>query len=129
MLTALSLRTPLGLSVLHDRNPLYVQMRDGAVSNGYDLKILNMTPTPRTVTVSIEGLPGATLTVADRPGTTPTAVDLALEPDKVLALRAYVQVAPGALPLAQTQFTIVVASTDGAIHSRAVTTFEVPEAR
>src|SRR5690606_17755824 len=44
MLTVLSLRSPLDLNVLHDRNPLYVQLQDGTVRNGYDVKILNMTP-------------------------------------------------------------------------------------
>jgi len=127
MLTALSLRSPLSVSVLHDRNPVYVQMRDGSISNGYDLKVLNMTPTPRTVTLSVEGLDRATLSVADHQNTTPTSIDLMLDPDKVLALRAYVQVAPGELPPPQTHFTVVVASEDGAIQSRTETTFEVPE--
>ncbi len=129
MLTALALRSPLSVSVLHDRNPLFVEMRDGAVSNGYDIKVLNMTPEPRTVTLSVEGLPGATLAVTDHPGTGPTSLELPLEPDKVMTLRAYVQVAPEALPEAQTRFIIGVASTDGAVRTQAETTFEVPEAK
>ncbi len=122
MLTVLALRSPLSVSVLHDRNPLYVQMRDGAVSNGYDIKILNMTPQPRNVTVTLIGLPGATLTLPDR-----SATDLALEPDAVLALRAFVEVPAAELPTIQTRFTIAVSSTDGALHSQTETTFEVPQ--
>lgn len=129
MVTALALRSPLSVSVLHDRNPLYVQMRDGSVSNGYDIKVLNMTPEPRTVAISVRGLDGATLAVADRPNTSPTSLEVALDPDKVMALRAYVQVAPAMLPEAQTHFTINVMSTDGAIRTQAETTFEVPEAK
>jgi cytochrome c oxidase accessory protein FixG len=127
MLTALSLRSPLSVSVLHDRNPLYVVMRDGSVSNGYDLKVLNMTPAPRTVTVAIDGLPGATLSVAERDNLTPTSMTVDLEPDKVMALRAYVQVSPEALPTTPVRFAIVVTSGDGAVTSRAEATFEVPE--
>jgi cytochrome c oxidase accessory protein FixG len=126
MVTALALRSPLSVNVLHDRNPLYVQMRDGSVSNGYDIKILNMTPEPRNVVVSVLGLEGATLSVADRTAEAGSAIELALEPDRVLSLRAYVQVAPDALPSSQQRFTIGVASTDGAIHTQAETTFEVP---
>jgi cytochrome c oxidase accessory protein FixG len=129
MLTALSLRSPLSVSVLHDRNPLYVQMRDGSISNGFDIKVLNMTPTPRTVTISLEGLDGAALSVADQENTTPASVAVSLEPDRVMTLRAYVQVAPDTLPVAPTRFVVAVASEDGVIQSRAETTFEVPEDR
>jgi polyferredoxin len=127
MLTALSLRSPLSVSVLHDRNPLYVVMRDGAVSNGYDLKVLNMTPAPRSVTVAIDGLPGATISVAEHDNLTPTSITLDLEPDKVMALRAYVEVSPEALPAAPVRFALVVTSDDGAVTSRAEATFEIPE--
>jgi cytochrome c oxidase accessory protein FixG len=127
LLTALSLRSPLSVSVLHDRNPLYVVMRDGSVSNGYDLKVLNMTPAPRTVTIAIDGLLGATLSVAEHDNLTPTSMTLDLEPDKVMPLRAYVEVSPEALPAAPVRFAIVVASGDGAVTSRAEATFEVPE--
>jgi cytochrome c oxidase accessory protein FixG len=129
MLTALSLRSPLSVSVLHDRNPVYVQMRDGSVSNGYDIKVLNMTPEPRTVTLQIEGLNGAALSVTEHPSDNPTSLELALEPDRVMALRAYVQVSPDTLPGAQTKFSIAVSSVDGAIHTQTETTFEVPESK
>ena len=129
MLTALALRSPLSVNVLHDRNPLYVQMRDGSVSNGYDIKILNMTPEPRTVMVSIHGLDGATLSAAEQTTEAGSVLELMLEPDRVLSLRAYVQVARHALPASQQRFVIGVSSTDGAIHTQAETTFEVPEAK
>ena len=43
MLTALMLRPELEVSVLHDRNPLYVQLSDGGLRNGYTVKVLNKT--------------------------------------------------------------------------------------
>jgi cytochrome c oxidase accessory protein FixG len=129
MLVALSLRTPLAVSVLHDRNPLFVTMRDGSVSNGYDVKISNMTPQPRTVTVSIIGLDGARLSVAERQAHSDTAFQLALDPDKVVSVRAYVQVERESLPKGQARFAFGVMSEDGAIETRADATFEVPEER
>jgi polyferredoxin len=127
MLTALALRTPLSISVLHDRNPLFVEMRDGAVSNGYDLKVLNMAPEPRTVTIGIADLAGARLTVPDHPNATDTSLEVNLEPDKVMTLRAFVEVAAASLPSSQTPFTISVTAADRSIRSEAETTFEVPE--
>ena len=129
MLTALSLRTPVSVSVLHDRNPLYVVMRDGSISNGYDVKVLNMTPAQRTVTVSIEGLDGAGLSIPDHENKTLRSVELSLDPDEVTPLRAYVQLAPADLPQTQAHFTFVVQTGDGTIRSETAATFEVPESR
>src|SRR5690606_33232522 len=65
MLTVLALRSPLSVNVLHDRNPLYVELRDGSVRNGYDVKILNMTPEPREVILRLDGIEGAQISLAD----------------------------------------------------------------
>jgi cytochrome c oxidase accessory protein FixG len=43
MLAALIMRSPLELHVLHDRNPLFVQLSSGEIRNGYIIKILNKT--------------------------------------------------------------------------------------
>src|SRR3546814_2822928 len=61
MLFALGQRTRLGLAVQHDRSPLYVQLSDGAIRNNYTLKLRNMELRPRTVEVTLSGLPGARL--------------------------------------------------------------------
>ena len=128
MLSVLSLRSPLAVNVLHDRNPLYVELKDGTVRNGYDVKILNMTPTPRNVAVTLEGLPGGSMSLADSKGSTALALGLDLEPDKVLPLRLYVHADPDMLAGKQTKFRIVVQSTEG-ITSTAEVNFEAPETR
>jgi cytochrome c oxidase accessory protein FixG len=43
MLRTLATRSDLGLSVLHDRNPLYLQLADGSIRNAYTVRILNHT--------------------------------------------------------------------------------------
>jgi cytochrome c oxidase accessory protein FixG len=128
MLTVLSLRSPLGVNVLHDRNPLYVTLKDGTVRNGYDLKLLNMTPQPRTVEVWTDGLPGASLALADSKGETSQKLEIELEPDKVLPLRLYIHADPSALPKGQSRFQIVAKDADG-VTASAETTFETPETR
>ncbi len=128
MVTALSLRSPLSLNVLHDRNPLYVTLKDGSIRNGYDVKVLNMTPTPRAVALWIEGLPGATLSLADSKGMTSQSLGLELEPDKVLPLRLYIHASDADLPPGQSKFQIFVESTDG-IRVSTETSFETPETR
>lgn len=56
MLYALLARPLLEISVLHDRNPLFVALSDGTIRNGYTLKILNKTHDPHNYTLAVEGL-------------------------------------------------------------------------
>jgi len=125
MLTVLALRTPLSVSVLHDRNPLYVLLKDGAVRNGYDVKISNMEAAPRDVTVQLEGLDGL-ISTADG-GQPQKQLTVSLEPDKVAALRVYIEADPVHLKAGISNFNIMVASLDGRLHVETQTTFQTPE--
>ncbi len=91
MLYALVNRSDLDLSVLHDRNPLFVPLSDGRVRNGYTFKILNKAPMQRTFMLSIEGLAGAHLKVVGSEdvaeSTTPY---FTVKPDRVHSFRLLV---------------------------------------
>ncbi len=65
LLVALGARDRLEVNVLHDRNPQFVKLSDGSIRNGYNVKLLNMIPEPRTVMLKIEGLPGAVMTIPE----------------------------------------------------------------
>lgn len=127
MLTVLSLRSPLDLNVLHDRNPLYVQLSDGSVRNGYDVKVLNMTPEPRKVKLMLEGLPGATMTLAGSEAAPVSELTIELEPDKVLPLRLYVRADPTTLPSPHLSFRMIAVSADGSVRAQTEAKFEAPE--
>lgn len=127
MLTVLSLRSPLHLNVLHDRNPLYVMLSDGSVRNGYDVNILNMTPEPRVVTLSLDGLPSAAMTLAGSDAEPSAQLTVELEPDKVLPLRLYVRADPASLPSPHLTFQVVAVSTDGLVRAQTDAKFEAPE--
>jgi cytochrome c oxidase accessory protein FixG len=128
MLMALALRSPLDLNVLHDRNPLYVELRDGTVRNGYDVRVLNMTPEPRSVRLRLEGLPGATMTTAAGGAEGSTTMSLELEPDKVLPLRLYVRADPAQLSSPHSTFKMIVETVDGTdVVVTSDAKFEAPE--
>lgn len=63
MLAALINRPALEMTILHDRNPLFVQLSGGDIRNGYELKILNKTHDNKTYSLDISGLDNATLSV------------------------------------------------------------------
>ena len=52
---ALSMRTPLGLDVIRDRNSLFRMLDDGRIENVYTLKILNKSELHRSFDVSVSG--------------------------------------------------------------------------
>ena len=41
MIYALATRDSEGISVIHDRNPMFVRLSDGAIRNAYTMRILN----------------------------------------------------------------------------------------
>ncbi len=63
MLFGLLNRAPLDITVLHDRNPVFVQLSSGKIRNGYTLKIQNKTHEHRTYALQVSGLDGAQITV------------------------------------------------------------------
>jgi cytochrome c oxidase accessory protein FixG len=81
------------ISVIADRNPIFVMLSDGGVRNGYTLKILNKTHSPQTFRIGLDGLPGAQLSIVGFEG---SSASLTVEADNVRAFKIYVT-APAAV--------------------------------
>jgi cytochrome c oxidase accessory protein FixG len=92
MLWGLVHRATLEVHVLRDRNPMFVRLHDGAVRDGYTLKIANRSFAPKTVLVSFTGIPGAKLK-APGEAATQGAVTVVVPPNEVRSERLFV-VAP-----------------------------------
>ncbi|ADZ71630.1 cytochrome c oxidase accessory protein CcoG [Polymorphum gilvum] len=58
MLYALLSRDFAGISVLHDRNPIFVTQSDGSVRNGYTVRLMNKRNHARSFVLNVEGMPG-----------------------------------------------------------------------
>ena len=74
MLYGLMTRSFTDLSVIHDRNPLFVQLSDGAIRNSYTVRILNKRPQHRIFVLAVDDLPlarisavGVSMTSGDWP--------------------------------------------------------------
>jgi len=89
MLFAWLNRTLLEISVLHDRNPLYVQLTDGSLRNGFTVKILNKLHKTRTFTLTAQGLEDAHLSIVGFADTNPR-IDVVT--DNLRALKVLVTV-------------------------------------
>ncbi len=127
MLYVLNTRDRLAINLLHDRNPLYVLLSDGSVSNGFDVKILNMTPNPRTVTMSLEGLEGGTLRLAGQQTEPKETLTLEIDPDQVQPVRLYIQADTKDLLSVPQTFYVTVSDVDGSETASAKAIFEAPQ--
>ncbi len=97
MLYALATRSSMSVNLLHERNPLYVQLSDGGVRNDYTLRILNKGAS-RSFALDISGLPNAVLHVS---GVEPAAdgrLIVEVGQDQTRELRLSVQAAAAVVP-------------------------------
>ncbi len=89
MLTVLATRGHLELSVLHDRAPLFVTLSDGGVRNGFTLKLASKAQEERTLTLTLDGIPDATMWTGESDARS-RAVTVPVPPDAVRDLRVFV---------------------------------------
>ena len=99
MAVALAERGTLELSVLSDRNPLFVRLSDGSIRDGYTVKIENKSSETQVYRLTATGIASALLHVAendDPPIAAETGVRLAVRGDGIGTFRVYLQAPRGA---------------------------------
>jgi cytochrome c oxidase accessory protein FixG len=57
MIFTLVTRDSEGISVIHDRNPMYVRLSDGAIRNAYTIRIVNKQLKSRDFILGVDGIP------------------------------------------------------------------------
>ncbi|MBL4613873.1 MAG: cytochrome c oxidase accessory protein CcoG [Magnetovibrio sp.] len=90
-------RTELEINVQRDRSPMFVQLSNGDIRNGYTFKILNMINVPQTFTLSVEDLEGAQMTVIGLAKDLVDTVTLDVDGDSVTTFRIFVRTTKDAL--------------------------------
>jgi cytochrome c oxidase accessory protein FixG len=96
MLLTLTSRHTLDLDVIRDRNPDYVQLADGAVRNGYTLKLMNRSRNDRALHLSVSGIKARQVKLIGD-GEVTSSVPLRVDADRVRTIRILVTVAPADL--------------------------------
>jgi len=107
-----------GVNVLHDRNPLAVQMSDGSIRNGYTVRLLNKNSDARTFRLSLEGLPGAQLQIAGE-AVSATQPEIKVEPDQTLELRLLITTPADAIPREAANIVVVAEDETTGVFARA----------
>ena len=88
-------RSPLDVHALRDRNPMFVRLHDGAVRNGYTLKIANRSFYDKVYEVRFSGVPGAVLKTPGEPASR-DVLTVAVPANEVRAARVFVIAPPSA---------------------------------
>lgn len=89
MLYSLATRRQLSVTTLHDRNPLFVTLKDGAIRNGHTVRVVNKSLENRTLAVAADGIPSAQLQVV---GASEPVVTIG--PDRTSEWRIFLTVPP-----------------------------------
>lgn len=89
MLYGLINRSTLELSVLHDRNPLFVRLSNGDIRNGYEIKISNKTHQNRIYSLEVLGLENSEIDVKGAGDLQPMALPVAA--NQVASYHIFVQ--------------------------------------
>ena len=129
MLVVLITRSRLDISVLHDRNPIFVKLSDGSIRNGYEIKVLNMIAMPRKFNVKIEGLAGVDISFAGSGEKYGTEFNINVAPDQLQASKIFLTVPEEAIKQEHSDFRFVVTEIDGDEHSSYDAKFEGPKGK
>ena len=88
-------RTTAGISVIHDRNPLFVTLQDGSIRNGYTARLINKELQPRHYAISVEGIDGAWVEAVGVPPDLKGHPIVAVRPDTTQEVRLLVYTPAG----------------------------------
>lgn len=125
MTFGLATRSSIELSALKDRALPFVQLASGDIRNAYTIKVTNKQHQQREVSLTIEGLPGATFELIGA-GTSVGLGHLVAEPDAVDTYRLLVTAPASSLTSETADIRVVLASIDG-LQAVAATRFLGPE--
>ena len=126
LLWALAVRDTLKVNILHDRNPVFTVLSDGAIRNGYEIKILNMTGTSRSFLVTMDGLNGATIKSSGSQEPEGRSLRVEARADKLQSTRVFVRVPEGRIEGSETDFKFNIIAIGGSDKTTADARFEAP---
>jgi cytochrome c oxidase accessory protein FixG len=90
MLYTLATRSSIGLNVIHERNPVAVKLSDGSIRNAYIARIINKELEARQFHLTIAGLTGSIMDIADEPVRNDGRLIVEVGPDQTREVRLFV---------------------------------------
>lgn len=110
MLYALATRSTLDINVIHDRNPIFVRLADGAIRNAYTVRVINKERVARSFDLSVD-LPHSAIEVVGGVAANGHAI-LAVDADTTKEFRVLITQHARDIPHSQ-RVTFTLADRDG----------------
>lgn len=127
MLAVLMLRSDADFNVLHERNPLFVQLSDGSIRNGYTIKIVNKDHQTRTFIVTQTAFSDAWLSGIGGERQVGEALTLTVPPHGVAEHRIFLTVPRHRLGAAKVDFAFLFTDPATGQTFEAATVFRAPD--
>jgi cytochrome c oxidase accessory protein FixG len=106
MLFQLATRATATISVLHERNPMFVTLRDGSIRNAYTVRIANKRPETRPFALMIEGPLGTQIEAVGVAATADWRPVVEVGPDQTREVRVLVTMPRGVVAEKSTLISI-----------------------
>ncbi|MGE0585392.1 MAG: cytochrome c oxidase accessory protein CcoG [Flavobacteriaceae bacterium] len=126
MLYALATRQHEGVSVLHDRNPVFVTLSDGSIRNGYTMRLLNKSNQKRSFSVAVTGIEGARLEIVGVDETVDGNPIVPVEADSTHEVRVLMFAPVGAKLAASTDVTFTITDRETGVSRSVADFFKAP---
>lgn len=126
MLYALLTRSFLDISAIKERSPLFVTMRDGAIRNGYTIRIANKRGEPRLVALTVEGPVAMSVEAVGGVSTADWRPIVSVAPDTTIEVKIFVTAPAGAVKDKSSEIQIKAADLYGGETARARDHFFAP---
>ncbi|MGA2638273.1 FixG Ig-like domain-containing protein, partial [Methylocella sp.] len=126
MLAALIGRHDMTVSVMHDRNPMFVKTADGSIRNALTVHIVNRQSATRQFAIRLDRPQGGRLAVVGDQQTLDGSPTVEVGPDQVLELRMLVTIPPGANPSPSQQLVFKVTDLSNGETATAADNFFAP---
>jgi cytochrome c oxidase accessory protein FixG len=117
MLTSLATRQHVAISVMHDRNPVFVRLSDGSIRNGFTVRVANKRLEERTFVLALEGVPDAKLDIVGGEIDQQGRHTLNVGPDQTLEARVLVTAGATLPNSTDVRFTITDAGSGDAAYA------------
>jgi cytochrome c oxidase accessory protein FixG len=127
MASVLATRHSFDVNILHERQPVYVELPGQRLRNGYTLKILNMVRRDGHFRLSLDGVANATMAVIGIDGDGLKTVDLAVPADDVGTFHLFVTAPKASLSRGKADLTMILSDLDTGAVVRHRNLFAGPE--
>jgi polyferredoxin len=126
MLYTLATRSSEGISVIHDRNPMFVRLSSGELRNAFTVRILNKSLETRDFVLTVDGLTDLDLRVVGDVASTGRMAVVAVGPDQTHELRVLVSTFTPLPPAASIPLTFRISDPKTGQRASAVDHFRGP---